>query len=395
VKAGVSLKPQNGVVTVAGYGVRISVERGHLAVEDGIGADRRKTRFSRVTSRIKRFVVLGHSGTISLEALRWLHDIKAAFVQIDSDGELIVAAAPSALNESRLRRAQALASVNGIAIEIGRELTREKLDGQLRVAERLSAIDRVLREIRENIAEIDLCDSADELRIVEATAANFYWSAWRELPMRFESGSAKRVPDHWLRFGARHSLISRPSPRRAVNPANAILNYLYAILEAEARIAALRMGLDPGLGLLHIDQGSRNSLPCDLMEPMRPKVDAYVLDLLRSRTFKKSDFFETREGICRIMPPLTQELAHTGPMLAKELGPVTERVARMLFEAARNTKAANAKGKAESTGKRQLPTPLTEANRSAGRQPYKRKPHPDLVEEMKAKLFGAGAATNR
>jgi len=88
------------------------------------------------------------------------------------------------------------------------------------------------------------------------------------------------VPDHWLTFGQRHSLLSKPSPRRAINPANAMLNYLYAILEAEARIAALRMGLDPGLGLLHADQRSRDSLPCDLMEPVRPKVDAFVLELL-------------------------------------------------------------------------------------------------------------------
>jgi hypothetical protein len=29
------------------------------------------------------------SGTISLDALRWLHDIDAAFVQIDNDGTVI------------------------------------------------------------------------------------------------------------------------------------------------------------------------------------------------------------------------------------------------------------------------------------------------------------------
>jgi len=47
-----------------------------------------------------------------------------------------------------------------------------------------------------------------------------------------------------------------------------------------------KMGLDPGLGLLHVDQRSRDSLSCDLMEAVRSKVDAYVLDQLQSRTFK-------------------------------------------------------------------------------------------------------------
>jgi hypothetical protein len=45
------------------------------------------------------------------------------------------------------------------------------------------------------------------------------------------------------------------------NPANALLNYLYAILEAEARIAILSMGLDPGMGVLHADLKARDSLP--------------------------------------------------------------------------------------------------------------------------------------
>ena len=35
------------------------------------------------------------------------------------------------------------------------------------------------------------------------------------------------------------------SPHNAANPANALLNYLYAILEAEARIALLTIGLGP------------------------------------------------------------------------------------------------------------------------------------------------------
>jgi hypothetical protein len=87
------------------------------------------------------------------------------------------------------------------------------------------------------------------------------------------------------------------------------------------------MGLDPGLGLLHADQKSRDSLPCDVMEPVRPAVDAYVLSLLQSRVFTKSEFFETREGICRIMPPLTLQLAEPVSIWAKELGSITERVA--------------------------------------------------------------------
>jgi len=48
------------------------------------------------------------------------------------------------------------------------------------------------------------------------------------------------------------------------------LNYLYALLEAEARLAAATLGLDPGLGVLHVDTQARDSLACDLMEAARP-----------------------------------------------------------------------------------------------------------------------------
>jgi CRISPR-associated endonuclease Cas1 len=97
--------------------------------------------------------------------------------------------------------------------------------------------------------------------------------------------------------------------RKAVNPANAVLNYLYALLEAEARIAALAVELDPMVGLLHSDTSARDSLAFDLMEPIRPAVDSYLLDLLERRTFTKADFFEQLDGHCRIMPPLTEDLA--------------------------------------------------------------------------------------
>ena len=82
--------PAQGVLLLAGYGLRIAVERGHLVVEDGVGTDRRHARFSRPTRDLKRVVVLGHSGTISFDALRWRSDVGAASVQIDHDGKVML-----------------------------------------------------------------------------------------------------------------------------------------------------------------------------------------------------------------------------------------------------------------------------------------------------------------
>ena len=62
------------------------------------------------------------------------------------------------------------------------------------------------------------------------------------------------------------ALLSAPpcSPDLRVSPSIricAILNYLYAVLEAESRIALLAIGLDPGIGILHTDQRARDSAP--------------------------------------------------------------------------------------------------------------------------------------
>jgi CRISPR/Cas system-associated endonuclease Cas1 len=81
------------------------------------------------------------------------------------------------------------------------------------------------------------------------------------------------------------------------------LNYLYALLESEARIAAAALGLDPGLGVLHVDMQARDSLACDLMEAARPQVDAYLLDWITRQPLKREWFFEQRDGNCRLMGP--------------------------------------------------------------------------------------------
>ena len=62
---------------------------------------------------------------------------------------------------------------------------------------------------------------------------------------------------------------------------------------------------------MHLDARDRDSMALDLMEPVRPAVEAWTLELLGRRTFKRSDFTETADGHVRILAPLTHELADT------------------------------------------------------------------------------------
>jgi hypothetical protein len=92
------------------------VDRGHLALKDGIGRDRRETRLPRVGHGLRRLVVIGSEGTVSLAALRWLADQDAAFMLLERDGSVLVTTGPVRPSDARLRRVQALAHQSGAAL---------------------------------------------------------------------------------------------------------------------------------------------------------------------------------------------------------------------------------------------------------------------------------------
>ena len=173
-------------------------------------------------------------------------------------------------------------------------------------------------------------ESIDRVRLIEAQAAKLYWQAWSDVPICWPRKDERRVPEHWKRFGSRISPLTH-SPRLASSPPNALLNLLYALLESESRLSATVMGLDPGIGVLHVDTPNRDSLACDLMEVCRPKVDAFVLNWLQNEPLRKSDFWEDRNGNCRVVSSLAIKLAQTSHTWSKLVAPIAEYVAQALW----------------------------------------------------------------
>jgi hypothetical protein len=214
--------------------------------------------------------------------------------------------------------------------EATRYLIASKLAGQASVAQgRLSqshAAETIVR-LRD---ELELADALEEIRHIEAVAANVYWNAWSEIEVPFIRKDVPRVADHWRVFEGRRSAVNVGTSRSATDPANALLNYGYRLLEAEGRLACLAVGLDPGLGILHADLKGRDSMVLDVMEAVRPVVDGYVLDLFRAHPLMKTDFAEDRRGVLRVLPPLSHRIAEAMPTWAQALGPVVEHVARIL-----------------------------------------------------------------
>jgi hypothetical protein len=84
---------------------------------------------------------------------------------------------------------------------------------------------------------------------------------------------------------------------------------VYTLLEVETRIACEATGLDPDLGLIHVDDRLRESFIYDLLEPLRSKADVWALELLRKQTMRPELFHELRDGIVRLDPDLAGLLA--------------------------------------------------------------------------------------
>lgn len=326
--------PRHGVVTLYGYGIRVQVERGHLILEDGIGPDRREGRFARVGHEIRRVIVIGTDGMISLAALRWLADQDASFVMLDRDGSVLLTTGPVRPSDARLRRAQALAQQSGIALKIVRQLISRKLAGQERVVRDKLTDSPAADTIARARFAVETAKTIPVIRQFESQAAQAYWSAWRNVPIVFPKNDLSRVPEHWRRFGGRNSPLTG-SPRLAINPPNAILNYLYALLESESRLALAALGLDPGIGMMHVDTPSRDSLACDLMEAVRPQVDAYLLDWILREPLNRKWFFEQRDGNCRLMGAFAMRLSETVPTWGRAVAPIAEWVSRTIWATAR------------------------------------------------------------
>ena len=82
---------------------------------------------------------------------------------------------------------------------------------------------------------------------------------------------------------------------------------------------------------MHVDTPARDSLACDLMEPVRSNVDSYVLDWITRQPLKREWFFEQREGNCRLMGPFAVRLSETAQIWRRAVGPVAEFVTRQLW----------------------------------------------------------------
>lgn len=123
--------------------------------------------------------------------------------------------------------------------------------------------------------------SIDVLRGLEGLAARIYFEAFDSLIVQQREAFS---------FHGR-------SRRPPLDPVNALLSFLYALLRHDAESALEGVGLDPAVGFLHTDRPGRPGLALDLMEELRAFLcDRLALSLINLRQVRPEGFLTRETG---------------------------------------------------------------------------------------------------
>lgn len=179
----------------------------------------------------------------------------------------------------------------GAALELARAFVAGKLRNSRSVLQRGAReasdnadallLGRVADNLAASLRAAAVATTLDELRGVEGEAARGYFQA-----LNLIVKPAYRA-DFWLDGRTR---------RPPLDPFNALISFLYAMLMNDCRSACEACGLDPQIGFLHAVRPGRAALALDLQEEFRAALcDRLALTLINRGQITAKDF-DKREG---------------------------------------------------------------------------------------------------
>jgi CRISP-associated protein Cas1 len=316
-------RPEPLIVT--GHGAHLRIERGALIVQNGFThypQPRQEWRLFPGDWRLpSRIVLVDVRGSISVDVIRWLAQHNVTLIFLDWRGNVTVAiGGDGSAVDKELRARQLEVSETEIGLSIARTLVRQKILAGISTLQALGrkiSASHAIQRMRERLASLDSAAEIRAILLVEASAAHSYFAPLKGIPVNWQGDGQARVPREWRRVGQRRSFLGWN--RNATHPVQAMLNYAYAVLESQIRIAVSAVGLDPTIGYLHANEDSRPALVLDLMEPLRPMVDRLLMEFVAGERFSPSDFSISRTGLCRLHPQLARRVVQAvsrSPMLA-------------------------------------------------------------------------------
>jgi CRISPR-associated protein Cas1 len=142
-------------------------------------------------------------------------------------------------------------------------------------------IERAVAQLADSVRMAVMASDLDALRGIEGDAGRVYFDVF----------------DHVITQQKETFAFRTRSRRPPLDPVNALLSFLYAMLAHDCRAACEAVGLDPAVGLLHRDRPGRPGLALDLMEEFRPVfADRLALSLINRRQVDPTGFQFSESG---------------------------------------------------------------------------------------------------
>ena len=274
-----------------GYGIDMRVDRGKLHIKEGRSSpDEEPGEYIFAPKRIDidSIVVYGRKGNLTLDAIRWLikHNVQISI--LNWDGKLLTTMLPPESTNVKTKFAQYHAFEDQKKrVEIARKFIEAKFNKSQAV---LDYINSRYPEVNFDISdELKKLEGAKTIREIMGVEGGLAWKYWNEF--------SKAIPEKY-EFCSRIDQYRRPMG--SGDMVNTMLNYGYALLEAECLRVINTVGLDPHVGFLHEMNPSKNSLAYDLQEPFRFLVDLAVINLVENGTMDKKDFIVTENYNLRL-----------------------------------------------------------------------------------------------
>lgn len=262
------------VYIISEYG-KLSKSGSHLVFMDKNG------NYKPVLLFQTRLLVLGGHVSITGEAMNELFENKTPVLFMGKSGRFKAFIQYDDAKNINIRHIQCrLMDNEEKSLAMAKAIVGGKIRNQITYMQRIArrkcqsgeADDSIWR-IKELLKQVEPCDSLNALRGIEGMSAKLYFSVLKY-----------NISPEWAEFPCR----SKHPPKTNVN---AVLSFLYSLLEARVRCALEGEGLDCKTGTLHSVHYGRDSLVCDIMEEFRSCIadsvccSAFNLGILNCQDF--------------------------------------------------------------------------------------------------------------
>ena len=233
-------------------------------------------------------VVIERNAQLTTQTIFELMELRIPIFYIDSRGKIIGHFVYEKQSATRLLRQLEIFRDANRQLEFSREIISEKISNQRILLKRyektvdVDKLERTTKKLKQIADKLSSMQTLDEIRGAEGIASKIYFATFTELldQTRWKWKERTQHP--------------------AKDPVNSLLNYGYAFLEREVRIATALAGMDARIGFFHSNDGRKDSLIFDMIEFFRqPIIDRFVLSLLNKKMLQPENFSVTDDE-CRL-----------------------------------------------------------------------------------------------